>query len=287
MTPINKLLPLLLLLVTFLGTNAQVKEPRITDSSWVKPYPPFRIAGNLYYVGTYDLASYLITTPKGHILINTGCAASAKTIRQSVESLGFKFTDIKILLATHAHYDHVGAMAAIKKATGAKMMINAADAPVLADGGYSDYAIGGSVMFVPVQADRLLHNLDTVKLGGMSIVLLHTPGHTKGASSFLFDVNDGQHTYRVLIANMPTILSAAKFPSMPAYPGIAKDFKYTLDTLEKIHFDLWFASHASQFDLDKKHHPGDAYNPGAFRDQEGFDQEINDLEQAYDKKMKN
>ncbi|HWB27970.1 MAG TPA: subclass B3 metallo-beta-lactamase [Chitinophagaceae bacterium] len=286
MTPLKKLLHALLIfipcLLTFCYTGAQVKEPRITDSTWLKPYPPFRIAGNLYYVGTYDLASYLITTPQGNILINTGTAASADIIRRNIETLGFRFGDIKILLATHAHYDHVGAMAAIKKATGAKIMVDAADAPSMADGGYSDYALGGSVVFAPVKPDRLLHNLDTVQLGDMKITMLHHPGHTRGACSFLFDVNDGQHTYRVLVANMPTIVTAKKFSSISAYPNVEKDYAYTLDTLKKIHFDLWLASHASQFDLAKKHRPGDAYNPEAFRDQKGFDDEIAELQKAYE-----
>lgn len=288
MTPFKKLLPLLLTIIgcllTFFHTNAQVKEPHFTDSTWLKPYPPFRIVGNLYYVGTYELASYLITTPQGNILINTGTAASGDIIRKNIEALGFKFSAIKILLATHAHYDHVGAMAMIKKATGATMMIDAADAPILADGGYSDYALGGSVMFAPVKADRLLHNLDMVQLGGMKITVLHHPGHTKGACSFLFDVNDGQHTYRVLVANMPTIVTEKKFSSISAYANVEKDYAYTLDTLKKIHFDLWLASHASQFDLAKKHQPGDAYNPEAFRDQKGFDGEIDELQEAYEKR---
>src|SRR5436305_12302732 len=106
-------------------------------------------------------------------------------IRSHVEALGFKFSDIKILLATHAHYDHVGAMAAIKKMTGAKLMVNEKDAPVLLDGGNSDYVFGGKgSTFQPVKADRLLHDHDTIKLDGMQIVLLHHPGHTRGASSF-------------------------------------------------------------------------------------------------------
>jgi len=142
---------------------------------------PFRIAGNLYYVGTYDLAAYLITTPQGHILINTGLAESALMIRTHIEALGFRFAQVKILLATHAHYDHVAGMAEIKKLTGAKMMIDENDAQVLADGGNSDFIFGGKgSMFAPVKADRLLHDHDTVKLGGMEIIVLHHPGHTKG-----------------------------------------------------------------------------------------------------------
>src|SRR6476469_6857871 len=168
------------LLVAFLSTSAQqVKPPKITNLDWSKPFPPFRIAGNLYYVGTYDLACYLITTTKGNILINTGLATSASQIKSNVEALGFKFADIKILLTTQAHYDHVAAMAAIKKMTGAQVMIDEKDAAVLADGGSSDYALGGNgSTFQPVKADRLLNDGDTVHLGDIQLVMLHHPGHT-------------------------------------------------------------------------------------------------------------
>ena len=129
---------------------------------WSKPYPPFRIAGNLYYIGTYDLGCYLITTSQGNILINTGLAASAPQIKNNIEKLGFKLSDTKILLTTQAHYDHLGAMAAIKKMTGAKVMADEGDASVMADGGSSDYAMGGhGSIYALLAADSLLHDGDT------------------------------------------------------------------------------------------------------------------------------
>ena len=161
-----------------------VSEPRNTPSEWSKPYKPFRIAGNLYYVGTFDLGCYLITTPEGNILINTGLAGSASMIKASIEALGFKFSDIKILLTTQAHYDHMGAMSAIKKMTGAKMMVNEKDAGVMEDGGRSDYALGGDKStYEPVKADRLLHDRDTVRLSNMQLVMFHHPGHTKALAA--------------------------------------------------------------------------------------------------------
>jgi len=270
-----------------ISSSAQQKiATPFVQEDWTKNYEPFRIAGNLYYVGTYDLASYLITTPQGHILINTGLAESVPMIKSHVESLGFKFSDIKILLATHAHFDHVAGMAEIKKITGASMMINERDATVLADGGNSDFIFGGKgSTFEPVKPDRLLHDHDTIKLGGQQVILLQHPGHTKGASSFLFDVKDEQHTYRVLIANMPTILDQTKLSGMPAYQNVGKDYSYTLDTMKEIKFDIWLASHASQFDLHKKRKAGDAYNPKAFIDQKGYDAEINTLHESYLKKL--
>ena len=274
-------------LLSFHFTTAQkVKEPEVTNTEWSMQYQPFRIAGNLYYVGTYDLACYLITTPKGNILINTGLAASVTQIKDNIESLGFKFSDIKILLTTQAHYDHVGAMATIKKMTGAKLMVDESDAKVLADGGESDYAFGGNgKTFAPVKADRLLHNNDSIQLGDMQFVMLHHPGHTKGSCSFLFTVKDDQKTYRILIANMPTIVTEKKFTDISSYPGIAKDYAYTFDNMKTISFDLWLASHAGQFKMHDKRKSGDAYNPAAFADQQGYENALNDLKKTYDVKM--
>ena len=281
------ILPLIISVFTFISASAQkVIEPR-ADDEWTREYQPFRIAGNLYYVGTYDLASYLITTSKGNILINTGLASSAPQIKKNIEKLGFNFSDIKILLITHAHYDHVGAMAEIKKMTGAQLMVDAADAPVLADGGLSDYELGKyGRTFAPVKADRLLHDHDTVTLGNMHLVMLHHPGHTKGACSYLFNVNDNKRSYRILIANMPSIIIDRKFSEVKSYPGIANDYAYTLSHMKAFSFDIWLASHASQFNLHSKHHPGDGYNPQAFMDRAGYDAELAELRKDYDKKMK-
>jgi metallo-beta-lactamase class B len=269
------------------ATAQKVKEPNPWNEEWNKPYEPFRIAGNLYYVGTYDLACYLITTPQGHILINTGLAASKSQIKQNVEALGFQLRDIKILLNTQAHYDHMGAMAAIKKMTGATLMINEPDAAAVKDGGSSDYALGGkNSTFQPVKPDRLLHDGDTVQLGNMQLIMLHHPGHTKGSCSFLFTVKDEQRSYKVLIANMPSIVTEKKFSEVTTYPEIAKDYAYTLNAMKNLSFDIWLSSHASQFNLHDKHKPGDAYNPAAFIDKAGYDAAINDLQKQYDEKVK-
>lgn len=272
--------------VNVLATAQKVTEPQETPAEWSKPYPPFRIAGNLYYVGTYDLACYLITTTQGNILINTGLAASAPMLKANIETLGFKITDTKILLTTQAHYDHLGAMAAIKKITGAKMMVDEKDAAVMADGGSSDYALGGNgSIFEPVKADRLLKNDDTIKLGNTRLVLLHHPGHTNGSCSFLFNVRDDQKSYRVLIANMPSIVTEKSFSDVSGYPDIAKDYAYTLKAMKKLLFDIWLSSHASQFGLHDKHEPGDRYNPAAFIDKKGYDDALKDLQEQLNKKV--
>jgi len=267
--------------------QVSVQEPAGGNPEWARPYAPFRIAGNLYYVGTYDLASYLITTGQGHILINTGLASSKESIRSNIEKLGFKYTDIKILLTTQAHYDHLGAMAAIQQETGARFMVNAADSSVVADGGFSDYALGGRTTFAPVKASNYLKNNDTILLGNTLLVMLHHPGHTRGSCSFLFTTSrdEKEKSYRVLIANMPTIVTDQKLTEVDSYPGIASDLAYTLAAMKKQQFDLWVASHASQFDLHKKHKPGARYNPAAFADRKGYDEYLGELQQDYDKRM--
>jgi metallo-beta-lactamase class B len=262
-----------------------VREPKATNTEWSEPFAPFRIVGNLYYVGTYHLACYLIATPDGNILINTGLAASLPIINTSIATLGFKLSDTRILLTTQAHFDHVGAMAALQKETGAKMFADADEADVLADGGSSDYEFGkNGRVFAPVRVDRTLKDQEAIEFGGTRLVMLHHPGHTRGSCSYLLEVKDANKTYKVLIANMPTIITDRKFDAIPAYPQIANDYAYTFGAMKKIAFDLWVASHAGQFNLHGKHKPGDAYNPEAFADRKGYNEELADLEESFRKK---
>lgn len=279
------LLTLVVIILSSGATAQKVIEPK-AKSDWSQPYEPFRIAGNLYYVGTYDLACYLITTPKGNILINTGLASSATMIKASIQTLGFKFADTKILLTSQAHYDHVGAMAAIKKLTGAILMVDEKDAAVLTSGGTADYELGQyGISFKPVTADRLLHDGDTISLGHTQIVMLHHPGHTKGSCSFIVTVNDDHRSYRVLIANMPTIITERPLGAILTYPDIVKDYTYTFGAMKNISFDIWLAAHAGQFNLHEKHKPGEAYNPAPFIDQPGYDTAIGDLQKQFELKL--
>jgi metallo-beta-lactamase class B len=275
---------LVFVLLTFTLSAQTVQEPSsASHPEWSKPYRPFRIAGNLYYVGTYDLGCYLITTNKGHILINTGLSASTAQIRANIENLGFRFSDIRLLLTTQGHFDHLGAIAEIKKLTGAKVWVNAPDAPVLADGGSSDYAFGkGVVSFEPTIADSLLKDGDTIRLGDAALVMISHPGHTKGSCSYLLKTKDDKQWYSVLIANLPTIVIEKSFADVKDYPGIAADYAKTFASLKSLRFDLWVASHASQFDLHRKHKPRDRYNPFAFEDRAGFDKAVAELQKEYE-----
>jgi metallo-beta-lactamase class B len=261
---------------------AFVRQPA-TDEAWVTPFPAMRIVGNLYYVGTYDLASYLIATPAGHILINTGVYDSAPLIRANVESLGLDFEDVGMLLTTQAHWDHVADLAEVKRATGARLLVHEGDVPSLEDGGNSDFRFpeGRDPVFEPVTVDQVLQDGDTIELGGTELTLLHHPGHTKGASSFAFTTEDDGRTYSVLIVNMGTINPGVELLNMPAYPEIADDYAATFAAQKSLVPDIWVSSHAGHFDLHDKYSPGDAYDPQRFMDAEGYRAKIELYELRY------
>ncbi len=174
--------------VTLVGRLSAQPPPE-----WTEPFPAFHIAGNLYYVGSKGLANYLITTPQGHILINSDLDANVPLIRASVEKLGFKFTDIKILLISHAHWDHDAGSALVKKLTGATYMVMDADVPVVESGGAADFHYGKdkASQYPPTKVDRVLHDGDEVKLGNTALVAHLTPGHTKGCTTWTMKVSEG------------------------------------------------------------------------------------------------
>jgi len=155
-----------------------------TSRSWNQPVEPYRIAGNIYYVGASDITSFLITTPEGHILLDGGFVETAPIIEANVRKLGFKLEDVKILLSSHAHFDHAGGLAELKRATGAKFAAMDKEAPLLARGGKWDFLFGDKYPFPPIQADRILHDGDTVLLGGTTLTAHLTPGHTKGNTTW-------------------------------------------------------------------------------------------------------
>ncbi len=266
---------------------AQQSSKPYYNPDWSKPYPAFKIVGNLYYVGTYDLACYLFVTPKGNILINTGLSDSYPLIKNSIESLGFSLKDTKILLITQAHHDHTGVLAQIKKETGAKLFVNRPEENALKTGGKTDYEMGKyGETFEPVVADKLLKDQSTIKLGGTKLTLLSHPGHTKGSSSYLVKVKDGNKTYKVLIANLPTMVIDGKFSEVKSYPNIQQDYAYTIKAMKNLDFDLWVASHAGQFNLHKLRQANDPYNPTIFGDKKAYFEYLNDLERKYQEKLK-
>jgi metallo-beta-lactamase class B len=258
-----------------------------SNPDWTRAFPPFRIIGNIYWVGSYDLASYLIVTPQGHILINTGVGDTAKQIKASVEQLGFKLADTKILTATHGHFDHVAGFAELKRMTGARLIVSEPDKELFESGGKADFRFGDSpeARFEPAKVDGTFKDNDTISLGGTTLTTHHHPGHTKGATSFTLNVQESGKTYRVVIANMGSINPGVTVSGMPKYPGIAADYARTFKAQKDMAIDVWLASHASQFKLHEKYKPGDAFNPERFVDPQGFKAAVEQLEKTYQEQL--
>jgi metallo-beta-lactamase class B len=269
-----------LLIVLCLAAPAAAQQQ---NADWTRPFPPFKLIGNVYWVGTYDLSTYLITTDAGHILINTGFAETVPEIKKGVEQLGFDFDDVEILLATHAHGDHVAGLAELKRQTGARMLMSTADAVLLEDGGVSDFRFGDgrTPSFEAVQVDRRLDDQDTIELGGVTLTAHHHPGHTKGATSFTLTVRDGGRDYRVVIANMGSINPGVTVSGMPNYPTIGDDYARTFAAQKALPVDVFLASHASQFGMHEKYKPGDPYDANRFVDPAGYRAAVERLEKTY------
>jgi metallo-beta-lactamase class B len=222
---------------------------------WTEPFPPFRIAGNLYYVGTKGLANYLITTPQGHILINSDLEETVPLIRASVEKLGFKFLDIRILLISHAHFDHDAGSATIKRLTGAQYMVMDGDVSVVESGGKTDFQYGSNptALYPPTKVDRVLHDGDKVQLARTTLVAHLTPGHTKGCTTWTMKVEEAGRIYDVVIIGSPNVNDGYKLVSNSAYPEIASDYERTFRVLKSLPVDIFLGAHGSYFDLETKY----------------------------------
>jgi metallo-beta-lactamase class B len=260
---------------------AGTSYPQAND--WTEPFPPFKIAGNLYYVGSKGLANYLITTPRGHILINSDLEENVPLIRASVERLGFKFTDIKILLISHAHWDHNAASDTIKKLTGAKYMVMDADVPVVESGGKTDFQYGNvaSSLYPPTKVDRVLHDGDEVKLDNTLLVARLTPGHTKGCTTWTMKLQEGDKTYNAVIIGSPNVNPGYKLVNNARYPQIATDYETMFRVLKSLPCDIFLGAHGSYFDLERKYERLKENAPAAFVDPEGYKKFVADKDQAF------
>jgi len=253
------------------------------DPAWTTPFPAFHIAGNLYYVGSRDLASYLIGTPDGLILINSGFEASVPLIQKSVESLGFRFSDIKILLISHAHNDHCAGSARIIRLTGAKYYVMAGDVPVVESGGKADFQYGGdaSKHYPPAHVDRVLRDENTVSLGGTVLTAHLTPGHTKGTTTWTLEEKEGGRELHVVIVGSPNVNPGYKLAGNKAYPRIANDYKRGFAVLKRLPCDIFLGAHGSYYDLTGKYARLKAGGANAFIDPDGYKGYVIDREQAF------
>jgi metallo-beta-lactamase class B len=257
------------------------------DPNWTTPMPPFRIAGNLHYVGSRDLASYLITTPKGHILINSNLVTSPVQIRASIEKLGFHFRDVKILLISHAHYDHCAGSAEIKKLTGAKYMVMDADVSVVESGGRTDfqYATDPTMHFPATKVDRALHDGETIQFGGIELTAHRTPGHTKGCTTWTMTVEENGKNLNAVIVGSPNVNPGYKLVDNPKYPEIASDYAQGFRTLNALPCDIFLGAHGLYFDLQEKYARKQAGDAAAFVDPSGYKAYIADRQQAFEAEL--
>jgi len=273
-----------------LAAAVHAQTPPGMPAEWTTPIAPFRIAGNLYYVGSKDLASYLIVTPKGDILINSSLENSVPLIRSSVEQLGFRFKDIKILLISHAHGDHDAGSAEVIKETGAKYMVMDADVAVVESGGAKDFAYP-KMSYPPVKVDRVLYDGDEVKIGKMVLVAHKTSGHTPGCTTWTLQVKQGGRPLNVVIVgswNVNPGFRLVDHPGQPAsYPGIAEEYRRTFKVLRGLPCDIFLGAHGSYFDMLAKL---DRIKSGAtdnvWIDPQGYQAAVAQHEQAFQTELK-
>jgi metallo-beta-lactamase class B len=256
------------------------------DRKMNQPVEPFKIIGNIYYVGASDVTSFLIATPQGHILIDAGFEETVPQIRANVAKLGFKMEDIKILLINHAHYDHCGGAEEIKKSTNARLYASPPDASLLEDGGVSDFRFGGDQpLFAPVKVDEILKDGQEVKLGGTVLKTHFTFGHTKGATSWTTDVSENGKNYKAVFMSSVTTLDYS-FVNNQKYPQIAEDYTKTYQTLKSIKADVFLASHGGFFDLTEKAaklRAGAKANP--FIDPRGYQRFVAQMTRQFETKL--
>src|SRR5262249_52579732 len=232
------------------------------------PFPPHRVIGNIYYVGSTNLASFLITTPQGHILINSSYERTVPLIEASVEKLGFHSRDIHILLDSHAHGDHVAGNPLVKKLTGATVMVMQEDASA-----------------VPGAIDRILHNGDQVKLGGVVLTARLTPGHTKGATTWTMRAAEGGKTYDVVISSSIGVNPNYVLVNNKTYPQIADDYRRSFEVMRSLRCDVYLAPHGAQYGLAEKYPKLAQGGANPFIDPQGFKAYVDNAEKAFQTKL--
>lgn len=243
-------------------------------AGWKAPVPPRQLIANVYYVGATGVSSFLITTPEGHILLDTGFVDTVPLILRSVETLGFRLSDVRLLLSSHAHIDHTGGHALMKQLTGARVIASAEDARLLASGGREDFGPlpPEAMQYEAVQVDQIVADREAVTLGGVTLVAQLTPGHTRGATTWTMEVRDGERSYHVVFFSSASINPGTKLRDNPAYPTLIADYEHTFARLQELRCDIFFAPHGGQFAMAEKfaQQDKDAGAPRAFIDPAGW-----------------
>jgi metallo-beta-lactamase class B len=231
--------------------NTATVIPQVTDEflSWNQPVEPFLIMDNLYYVGANEITAFLFVTDQGHILLDGGFEETAPLIEASIDKLGYKLSDVKLILNSHAHFDHCGGLKALKDATGAKLLVMEGDVEAVESGGTGSE---DPFPFPPAKVDGVLKHGAKVKLGQTTLTAHRTPGHTKGCTTWSTQLSDGDTTYNVVFVGSPNVLPEMKLLNNELYPEIVEDFRKCFDRMAALPCDIMLGSHGSYFMLDKK-----------------------------------
>ncbi len=272
---------------SFVSLKAQTKIPSDQKSlleSWNQPFSPFRIISNIHYVGTNNLACFLITTPAGHILIDTGLEESAPIIRANIEALGFQLKDIKIMLSSHAHFDHVAGHAAMKQATGARVYATAADAGILESGGTKGFH--PLTPYKPVKVDQIIQDGEVVRLGKLALTAHLTPGHTEGNTTWTMTVEENGKPYDVVFVGSMSINPGVHLVNYPAWSNIAQVYAKSFQLLKSLPCDVFLGPHAPFFDMEAKVSRMNAKtNSNPFVDPQGYRNYITSFEKSYQEQL--
>lgn len=257
--------------------------PAQAQTDYLTPFPAHHVAGNVYYVGSKNQAVYLITTPAGNILINSGVAESPAQIKASIEKLGFKYSDTKILLISHAHFDHDAGSAQIVRETGAQYQVMDSDVGVVESGGKSDFAYGNKTdwLYPAVKVDRSLRDRDTVSLGGTVLTAHKTPGHTKGCTTWSLKVTEGGKPLDVVIVGSPNVNPGYQLVGNTAYPGMVQDYEKTFQVLKSLPVDVFLGAHGNYYGMEAKYPKIQKGGVNPFIDPAGYKAYITDRENAY------
>jgi metallo-beta-lactamase class B len=250
--------------------------------TWNRAFEPFRVAGNVHFVGTDRMGIFLIATPEGHILLDSGFEKNVPELRKSVERLGFKFGDIKILLASHAHIDHVQGHALVRRLTGARVLASAEDALVIGGGGKGDWAYGDRYAWEPCPVDGVVADGERVSLGGTTLVAHLTPGHTKGATTWTTTVTENGRPLNVVFYASGTIPPGARLKGNRDFPGVIPAYEHSFAVWKSLPCDVFLGAHGNFFDLEakwKRLRSGSRENP--FIDPDGYRREIANAERQF------
>lgn len=273
--------PVILALLVASGLARAQRDPEMRAMN--RPVTPFHLIGNIYYVGASDVTSFLIVTPAGDILLDGGFVQTAPQIEANIRKLGFKLSDVKILLNSHAHFDHAGGLAQLKRRTGAQFVAMEGDAAPLAHGGRGDFYFGDRFTFPAIKPDRVIHDGDTVTLGGVTLTAHLTAGHTRGCTTWAMTTNDRGKRLHVAFVGSMSVLSGYRLVGKESYSGMTADYERSFRVLRALPCDVFLGAHGQFFNLIAKREAlASSPKENPFIDPAGYRAYVEDAQRAFE-----